>query len=112
MILKRGINCGSFIWGRSVHNVRIERMWVDVTKDFGGKWKKIFIHLETWYGLDIQHNAHIWLLHHLFLHDVRADAEMWRGTWNAHRMRTPDGPMRSPNQMWFLGMLLQGYHGI
>ncbi|KZT54316.1 hypothetical protein CALCODRAFT_405186, partial [Calocera cornea HHB12733] len=108
----RGVNRGSFIWGRSVHNVRIERMWGDVTKDFGSKWKKMFIHMETYLELDIGLNTHIWLLHHLFLDDINIDAEVWRQTWNFHPLRTPEGRMRSPNEMWLVGMLERGYRGL
>ncbi|KAK6966877.1 nitrite transporter NirC [Favolaschia claudopus] len=36
----RGSGRGSFIWGRSVHNTRIERLWYDVTHGFGKKWKE------------------------------------------------------------------------
>ncbi|KZT54799.1 hypothetical protein CALCODRAFT_414903, partial [Calocera cornea HHB12733] len=108
----RGANRGSFLWGRSVHNVRIERLWVDVTKDFGGKWKQIFIHMETWLGLDIQLDEHMWLLHQLFLRDINADAELWRQSWNFHSMRTPERSMTCPNGMWLMGMIELGYRGL
>ena len=55
---------------RSVHNSRIERIWYDVTEGFGGKWKDFFTDLEANEGLDVDNQAHIWLLHHLYLDDI------------------------------------------
>ncbi|KAF4569538.1 hypothetical protein EYR36_009332 [Pleurotus pulmonarius] len=43
----KGLEHGSYIWGRSVHNVRIERPWRDITLGFGQKWKQFFEHLEV-----------------------------------------------------------------
>ena len=34
MILSRGINHASFMWGSSVFNTRIEQLWVEVGKRF------------------------------------------------------------------------------
>ncbi len=62
---------------RSVHNIHIERLWVDVTKGFGSKWKVFFWMLESNHGLDVDKDAHIWLLHFLFLHYINADADTW-----------------------------------
>ncbi len=38
---------------RSVHNVRIERLWVDVTAQVGATWADHFTTLEMHHGLDI-----------------------------------------------------------
>ncbi|KZT35336.1 hypothetical protein SISSUDRAFT_957542, partial [Sistotremastrum suecicum HHB10207 ss-3] len=37
---------------RSVHNTRIERLWFDVTKDFGGGWKRFARDLQDNEGFD------------------------------------------------------------
>ncbi|KAJ7714928.1 hypothetical protein B0H16DRAFT_1667180 [Mycena metata] len=52
---------------RSIHNVRIERLWVDVTAHVGATWSKNFTMLELHHRLDINNVNHIWVLHHLFL---------------------------------------------
>ncbi|KAI5116773.1 hypothetical protein M0805_009887 [Coniferiporia weirii] len=68
---ERGEGCGSYIWGHSVHNSRIERVWYDIMQGFGQKWKNFFIDLEIHHGLDPSWPAHIWLLHALFLPAVK-----------------------------------------
>lgn len=42
---------------RSVHNVRIERLWVDVTGQVGAKWSAFFSMLELRYCHGLQNRA-------------------------------------------------------
>ena len=63
-----------FPFHRSVYNSQIERVWYDVTKGFGEKWKEFFTDLEANEGLDVDNPAHLWLLHHLFLNNINQDA--------------------------------------
>jgi hypothetical protein len=129
----RGIDRGSYIWGRyvssfltpwhsvhhfyrSVHNTRIERLWYDVTHGFGQKWKNFFIDLETHHGLNPHIPAHIWLLHHLFLDAINEDAQEWATAWNAHKLELRGEPRglghRSPNDIFFFSMLEDGPRGL
>ncbi|KAJ3018436.1 hypothetical protein NUW54_g338 [Trametes sanguinea] len=108
----RGTDRGSYIWGRSVHNTRIERLWYDVTNGFGKKWKVFFLELEREHGVDTTLSAHIWLLHHLFLDAINQDASGWADAWNAHPLSLPGGGARSPRDMFIFGMLEHGAHGI
>ncbi|KAJ7068442.1 hypothetical protein C8F01DRAFT_978820 [Mycena amicta] len=102
---------GAYIWGRSVHNIRIERLWCDVTRGFGRKWSQFFYSLEIHYGLNTNLDAHIWLLHHLFLPAVNADAQEWSESWNHHKIRLADRCTTSPRDMFFFGMIENGLRG-
>ncbi|KAJ6568473.1 hypothetical protein B0H19DRAFT_938976 [Mycena capillaripes] len=107
-----GSDRGSFIWGRSVHNTRIERLWYDVTHGFGKKWKVFFLDLETNHGLNPTRPGHIWLLHHLFLASVNRDAQDWAEAWNSHQLTVRRQRERSPRDLFLFGMLREGPRGI
>ncbi|PPQ99689.1 hypothetical protein CVT26_009115 [Gymnopilus dilepis] len=111
MELLRGEGRGSYIRGKSVHNIRIERLWRDVTLAFGGKWKIFFQNLEIHDRLNPDSEAHIWLLHHLFLTAINQDALDWAEAWNAHPISQRDYRQASPRDMFFFGMLEKGLRG-
>ncbi|QRV95011.1 integrase core domain protein [Ceratobasidium sp. AG-Ba] len=108
----QGHGRGSYIFGRSVHNTRVERMWFDVTEAFGFKWRLFFHNLEIYHNLQPDLETHLWLLHYLFLEAINADALKWMEAWNSHTMTLPDQPSRSPRDMWFFGMIEAGSRGL
>ncbi|KAF7364508.1 hypothetical protein MVEN_00319500 [Mycena venus] len=108
----RGVVRGSYIWGRSVHNTQIERLWYDVTHRFGQKWKRFFLDLEVHHGLNPLLPAHIWLLHHLFLDAINCDAQEWAAAWNSHLLQIRSERSRSPRDMYIFNMLQDGPRGL
>ncbi|KAJ6449088.1 hypothetical protein DFH09DRAFT_1256622 [Mycena vulgaris] len=79
---------GAYIWGRSVHNIRIERLWCDVTRAFGRKWSNFFLSVE-----------------------YSNDAADWARTWNEHKLCFDSERTRSPRDMFFFGMIENGLRG-
>ncbi|KAF9029810.1 hypothetical protein BDZ89DRAFT_950239 [Hymenopellis radicata] len=109
----KGLNRGSYLWGKSIHNIRIERLWRDVTLGFGAKWKYFFQELEQSEGLNANIPAHIWLLHHLFLDAINADALLWAEAWNGHTLSLPRQHIAaSLKELFVFGMMENGLRGM
>ncbi|KAJ7219818.1 hypothetical protein B0H12DRAFT_1031709 [Mycena haematopus] len=109
---ERGAGRGSYIWGRSVNNTRIERLWYDVTHGFGYKWKSFFLDLEVNHGLNPSTEVHIWLLHHLFLDSINADAQEWADAWNSHDLQIRGERTRSPRDIFLFSMIQDSPRGL
>ncbi|KAL0066100.1 hypothetical protein AAF712_006932 [Marasmius tenuissimus] len=108
----KGTGRGSYIFGKSIHNIRIERLWRDVTLGFGAKWKWFFEQLEQHEYLNCANPAHIWLLHFLFLDAINIDAVNWAEAWNHHTMSLKHQRAATPQQMFVFGMMENGVRGM
>jgi len=80
----------------STHNTRIERLWVEVGRNFCRTWRAFFYRLECEFGLDPSDPGHIWILQKLFLDDINADCDAFVQQWNSHPISGGDTHDMSP----------------
>jgi hypothetical protein len=59
-------------------------MWLELGKNFGRTWKAFFTRLGELHGLNRRNPYHLWLLHQLFLTEIRADSQEFCEMWNHH----------------------------
>jgi len=100
------------MYGRSVHNTRIERLWLDFTQGIGGKWKDFFIDLESHHELLPDLPAHIWLLHWLFLDAINDEIQGWADAWNHHRISLRGEANCSPRELFLFSIAEDGVRGV
>ncbi|XP_033111476.1 uncharacterized protein LOC117112495 [Anneissia japonica] len=85
----RGPDRRSAIRGRSVHNQRIERSWVDLRNGVTNVYYDLFHFLEDQRLLDIDKEHELWALHYIYIPRVNRDIiTLFRNQWNNHGLRT------------------------
>lgn len=96
---------------RSVHNTRIERLWVDVKVQVVSKWANFFSELELRQGLNADNPSHIWLLQYLFLQEINQELQHFQHMWNNHLLRQQGERAETPLDIFEWDMQVCGIRG-
>lgn len=103
MNILRGLNRGSHITGKSVHNQRIERLWVDVYKEVCDPIYCELYDLEREHLLEVDNTMNRFCVQYVYKTVINKRLLSFQSAWNVHNLRTANN--QTPRQLWLEGML-------
>ena len=101
MLERFGSNTFPVLTGLSVHNQRIERLWVDVYTYVSEHFINLFHYIESINLLSPDCEIHLYALHHVFQPRINNCLSRFSSQWNNHPLRTEGNA--SPLQLWTRG---------
>lgn len=101
MLNRYGVESKPVLTGQSVHNQRIERLWLDVHTFIVSHFKNIFYYLESVQLLDPNSETDIYALHYVYIPMINRAVDQFILQWNNHPISGQRGS--SPLQLWTKG---------
>jgi hypothetical protein len=103
----RGFLNNPVLVGKSVHNQRIERFWVDLKKDVLTFYLSLFQYFEYQLRIfDPDDQSCVFVLHYLFKQMINQHLREYIGTWNNHKISTENN--QRPNQLLLVNSNISG----
>lgn len=103
MLQHRGTGRGSVLTGRSVHNVRVERLHRDAYSGVLCHYASLFSHMENQGILNADSEEHLFVLHQVFLPRINQSLNEFVNQCNSHPVSSAQN--QSPEQMFISGAL-------
>uniref|UniRef100_A0A7M5UAN7 Integrase core domain-containing protein n=1 Tax=Clytia hemisphaerica TaxID=252671 RepID=A0A7M5UAN7_9CNID len=110
MLDHHGLENNPVLTGRSVHNQRIERLWLDVKLKVNCIFIDLFRNFEENGLLDPANEVHLFALQYIFCPSINKKLQEFMSSWNNHPIRTEKNS--TPLQLWIEGIYKSFEDGI